>query len=214
MTRKPIAGLFFLLLPLAASPASLSVQLNGADGAGVEGVIVYLDGVSAPAAPAAAPLEIHQRGKRFTPYLGVVARDTDVVFINDDDITHHVYSFNGPSRFSFVLEPGETNDQQRFDENGVMAMGCNIHDWMSGYLLVLDNPWFASTDAGGHALITGVPPGRYRLTAWHPQLQEPAAPAVMVEVSGDVEAALRLTAPMAAIPTQEDLNDFDFLEDY
>lgn len=212
MARRPIAWLL-LLLPLAASAEPLAVEILGVDGKGVAGVVVYLEGGNAPETPAAQPLDIQQKDRRFAPYIGAVRRNDPVLFSNHDDITHHVYSFNGPARFAFQLQPGEVNTAQRFAEAGVVAMGCNIHDWMSGYLLVLDNPWFATTDETGLALIANVPPGRYRLVAWHPQLREATEPAAFVDMPAST-VTLRLSAQMADIPRQEGLEDFDFLEAY
>ena len=60
-----------------------------------------------------------------------------------------------------------------FDRPGVVSVGCNIHDWMLAYIVVLDTPWFAKTADDGAALIAGAPPGRYRAEVWHPRLAKP-----------------------------------------
>jgi len=49
-----------------------------------------------------------------------------------------------------------------FDKPGVVVVGCNIHDWMLAYIVVLETPWFAKSALDGTATIVAVPPGRYR----------------------------------------------------
>jgi hypothetical protein len=51
-------------------------------------------------------------------------------------------------------------------------MGCNLHDWMLAYILVVDTPWFAQTDAEGRATLPDLPAGGYRLVVWHPRIAE------------------------------------------
>ena len=56
-----------------------------------------------------------------------------------------------------------------FDKPGVVVLGCNIHDWMLGYVYVTDDPWFATSDDDGSLKLDQLPAGRYRVTLWHPQ---------------------------------------------
>lgn len=201
----------------AALPATpLQVRVVDHQGGGVAGVVVYLEPREPAAMPSPAdgpPLEIAQDERRFAPYVGVIRAGQPVLFTNHDDITHHVYSFNGPARFSFHIRPGEENRLDEFDTAGVIAMGCNIHDWMSGYLLVLDTPYHGRTEAGGQARLEA-PAGEYRLTAWHPQMREEESLDTVVSLPSGGAVELRLTRPMAEIPRQEGLDDFDFLERY
>jgi hypothetical protein len=41
------------------------------------------------------------------------------------------------------------------------------HPWTRAYLAVFDHPYFAVTGNGGTFTIDGVPPGKYKLNAWH-----------------------------------------------
>lgn len=206
-----------VVLPALAAAEPLPVRVLGPDGAGVAGMVVYLEprgavDPSPPASPAGPVLEIAQQDRRFVPYVGVIRRGEAVRFTNHDDITHHVYSFNGPARFSFHIRPGEENRLADFDTAGIIAMGCNVHDWMSGYLLVLDTPYHARTGAEGMARLEA-PAGDYRLTAWHPQLQEQALERT-VTLPAEGPVTLTLSRPLEEIPRQQGLDDFDFLERY
>jgi len=67
----------------------------------------------------------------------------------------------------------------------VVALGCNIHDWMLAYVLVVPTPWFAQADSQGRAVLADLPAGHYRLVVWHPRITDP-------------EASLRREARLAA----------------
>ena len=53
-----------------------------------------------------------------------------------------------------------------FDKPGVAALGCNIHDRMSAYIVVVDTPHFGRSDAKGQVQLD-VPAGEHLLKAWH-----------------------------------------------
>lgn len=132
---------------------------------------------AAPRAGAHAPhATIEQRGAEFIPWVTVVQTGTSVDFPNNDTTRHHVYSFSTPKRFEIKLYVGKPSQPVVFDQPGEVVIGCNIHDWMEAYVLVVDSPWFAKTAADGHATIANVPAGRYRLRLWHPQQKAEAAP--------------------------------------
>lgn len=121
-------------------------------------------------APPARSVEIVQKGQEFSPYVTAILAGTRVVFPNQDTVQHTIYSRSKPKEFEFVLyDPGKS-ESLAFDKPGLVAIGCNIHDWMLSYVLVLDTPWFAKTPAAGTATLPNVPPGRYRAEVWHPRL--------------------------------------------
>jgi hypothetical protein len=103
-----------------------------------------------------------------------------VTFPNRDNTRHHVYSFSPAKRFELPLYAGSDVDPVRFDTPGVVTLGCNIHDWMIGYIHVLDTPFHGVTDAQGRSRIE-LPAGRYQLRVWHERLA-PLAPALEREI--------------------------------
>jgi hypothetical protein len=56
---------------------------------------------------------------------------------------------------------------------------------MSGYVHVSQHPFFAITGDDGSFVITGVPPGKYTLLAWHETLK-PQTQAITVD-AGEVK---------------------------
>jgi plastocyanin len=207
--------MLLIALPAAGQAEPLQIRVTDIAGMPVSNVVLYLENHTTAAMPQAPRIqEIEQQDKKFAPYVSVVGKHDDVAFNNHDDITHHVYSFNGPARFDFRLKAAESKSIGDFTEPGVIAMGCNIHDWMSGYVMVVDTPFYTVTDEDGLALFAEVPASEYHLIAWHPQMakDEQADMHIVVPVAGAID--VRMTKPMAPIPSQTSLDDFDFLEAY
>ena len=175
--------------------------------------ITPLDGQTLPSTD--NTIEIGQFDKSFAPYVSVMQKGNTVKFSNQDDITHHIYSPLGENKFSFKIKAGESHVKSDFEQSGIITMGCNIHDWMSGHLLILDTPYFAKTNDKGHAVIDIEQPGNYQLTIWHPQLDEPENKLSLNFNSKEKQKLqLALTKAMHIIPEQSNEDDFDFLSDY
>lgn len=153
-----------------AASVTLSAVVKDARGAPVADAVVSLVPLDSPAPPPAEPSgEIAQQTQEFLPYVTVVQAGTEVVFPNRDTVQHHVYSLSKAKKFELPLyNPGQ-KESLVFESTGLVTLGCNIHDWMIAYLLVVPTPWFAKTDVHGQATVTS-PAGRYRVEVWHPRL--------------------------------------------
>lgn len=190
LTHRLIAAAALLFAAtLAAQEAALAVRVIHGE-LPVADAVVSLVPLDAPA-PAHAPVEavVAQEDKEFDPYVTPVAVGTRVNFPNRDTVQHHIYSLSKPKRFEKPLYASGASESVLFDLPGVVALGCNIHDWMIAYVVVLPTPWFAKTGTDGSARLAGAPPGRYRLEVWHPRLARP------------VSRELDLTAGAAAAET-------------
>ena len=58
---------------------------------------------------------------------------------NSDNIRHHVYSFSKAKPFQLKLYSGKPEEPIKFDNQGVVVLGCNIHDSMVGYIYVANS---------------------------------------------------------------------------
>lgn len=114
---------------------------------------------------------IDQVDKEFTPKVNAILVGTPVVFPNHDNVRHQVYSFSPAKRFELPLYAGVPAQPVVFDAPGVVVLGCNIHDWMVGYIYVSESPYFAKTRADGKAVIADLPARNYLVRVWHPQLE-------------------------------------------
>jgi plastocyanin len=113
---------------------------------------------------------VDQVDKQFVPKVQVVLVGTPVTFPNNDNVRHQVYSFSPAKRFELPLYAGTPAQPIVFDRPGVVVLGCNIHDWMIGFIYVSDSPYFAKTGADGKATLADLPPRAYFVRVWHPQL--------------------------------------------
>ncbi len=112
------------------------------------------------------PIIIDQVDKTFVNHVTPVQTGTAVSFPNHDQIRHHVYSFSPAKTFEIPLYKGIPADPIVFKQEGVVTLGCNIHDWMSAYIVVVNTPYFAKTDQQGK-LSLSIPEGDYQLHFWH-----------------------------------------------
>ncbi|MEQ1529812.1 MAG: methylamine utilization protein [Methylococcales bacterium] len=110
---------------------------------------------------------LDQKSREFIPHVLAIKVGTPVFFPNSDDIRHHVYSFSPAKRFEIKLYSGTPKKPVVFDQPGVVVVGCNIHDWMLGYIVVTDSPYVTKTDDQGNWSLE-LPDGRYQLSLWHP----------------------------------------------
>ncbi len=176
--------------------ASLQGDVVDAKGAALGNAVVTLQG---PAGGVAAPGKavMDQQEMRFVPSVLAVRTGTSVTFPNRDDIRHQVYSFSPTKRFELRLYQGTPSEPVVFDKPGLVVLGCNIHDWMVGYIYVTDDPWFAVSDAQGKVSFDDLPAGDYRVTLWHsalPDMQPRQGEAFKIEGA----AAQRFALPVEA----------------
>jgi len=173
----------------AAGAATLDVDVRDASGKPVADAAIYAMPSSGPteAKPGKA-VEIQQIDREFVPYLTVVQTGTKATFPNRDPILHHVYSFSPAKSFEMKLYRGRSPSEVVFDKPGVVTLGCNIHDWMIGYVLIVSTSHFGTTDATGSAHLRDLPAGSYEVQAWHPRLRDAVAPVSVSLEAGSVRA--------------------------
>jgi plastocyanin len=209
MNRPFLNSFHAVLLGLlgAISPAlwaaSLHAELVDAQGQPLANAVLSLRGpLGANAAP--APALMDQQAQQFVPNVLAVRSGTTVSFPNSDNIRHHVYSFSPAKRFELRLYQGTPSEPVQFDTPGVVVLGCNIHDWMVGYVYVTDDPWFAVSDAQGRVQFDTLPTGNYSVSLWHPQapdmLPQAAGELVVSEQPSQQRFTLAMQAPAVATP--------------
>lgn len=152
--------------------AELRAEVVDSDGAPVTDAVVSLhrSGLELQAAAATDPAIMDQREKRFVPLVLPVQQGAFVGFPNSDNIRHHVYSFSDPKPFELELYAGRAYEPLEFGQEGLVVLGCNIHDTMIGYIYVLDTPLYAKSDSDGQLTLEAAP-GEYELRVWHPRIE-------------------------------------------
>ena len=193
---RPLLAALMLAAPLLSARAAPTVRVETRDPAGspVADAVAYLVNLDTPVPlhPPAEPVAITQKDQEFSPYVTPVVVGTRVVFPNLDNVRHHVYSVSPAKRFEIPLYIGDAKEEVKFDTEGVVILGCNIHDWMVAYVVVLPTPYFAKTGPAGAAEIFALPAGHYRLTVWHPRAGKVSRDLV-VGAAGDLVQVISVT---------------------
>jgi plastocyanin len=187
------------LAAAGATAAEVTVNVLSSDGRPLADAVVFLESTAARAAVRPAHgIEIEQAERRFTQRVTVVPVGSEVRFPNRDTVRHHVYSFSPAKTFELKLYTGTPANPVLFDRPGIAVLGCNIHDAMIAWVVVVETPYHGLSAAAGQVRMANVPPGSYRLRTWHPALP-PGAPALdqalVVPAAG---TALTVQLPLAA----------------
>jgi plastocyanin len=155
--------------------------------------VVYIDQpvAGAPEKPTEQTVTTTQRDANFDPHVLAVAVGTTVLWPNEDDIFHNVFSMSDAKEFDLGYYKKEKVPRVTFDKVGRVDVFCAIHTKMHCVILVVPNRFFATADAGGHFVIRDVPAGTYKVRAWHERLPSREAD-VVVPATGEVHADFTL----------------------
>ncbi|MCY7388272.1 MAG: methylamine utilization protein [Burkholderiales bacterium] len=167
----------FVIAATQTFAAQISAQIRDPAGQPVADAVIYAVMTSGvvPARPK-REISVEQIDKEFVPLVSVIQSGTMVSFPNRDKVRHHVYSFSPAKTFEIKLYSGVPGKPIMFDKPGEVVLGCNIHDSMIAYMLVVDTPFFAKSDKRGTALLENLPTGDYELHMWYPGAAASATP--------------------------------------
>ncbi len=205
MTRVRLAAaLLGLLTASSAAAADLVISVRDAAGRPLPDAVVAVRPAAGvkPGAPMRFPwpLVVSQKNIAFDPYLLIVPVGSEVSFPNKDTVRHHVYSFSATKRFELKLFGHDKTRHVTFDKAGVVALGCNIHDQMIGYVYVADTPFTVRTGANGEATVKGLPVGGATMTVWRADMRArvPQPQPINVAAGGGRTNVILQTRPGAA----------------
>lgn len=199
-----VAGLLLTTLPVLGGSISGHVHARGAvessdraeanygsrrykflekiDYSAFRDFVVYIDEIESPSPPDRPPprATVTQRDGGFVPHVLPIVAGTIVDWPNADDVFHNVFCMSETTPFDLGLyKQGDDAKSVVFPKTGRMEVFCSIHTKMSCIVLVLPNPWFARVNAKGRYIIENVPPGTYKVRAWHERLPSKTAEVVV-----------------------------------
>ncbi len=156
-------------------------------------VVVYVERAPGKFAAPEKHAVMDQRKLAFVPHVLPVVAGTTVDFLNSDQVLHNVFTPDKCAhKFNLGTWPKGEMRSIKFEDLGCSAvLLCNVHPEMEGYVVVLQNPYFAVTDKSGLFVIPGVPEGKYALKAWNKKFLDVSL-AVTVPKEGDVACELKL----------------------
>jgi plastocyanin len=196
-----VLAAFTVALPVAAA-ADLGVHVVNAAGKPLSDAVVFVPAASSRSQPVTPTRKvIAQRNRVFDPFVTVLQRGDSVEFPNEDTVLHHVYSFSPAKRFEIRLYKGTPPTPVTFDTAGIVVLGCNVHDWMLAYILVVDTRFYAKTAADGVAQLAGLPAGTHALMVWYPGMREPLAlQQLNLRAEGPNRVDVKLDVPIKTRP--------------
>lgn len=152
-------------------------------------------------------VSISQKDNTFIPFVSVVPTGTPIDFPNMDKTRHHVYSFSPAKTFQLQLYIGKPENPIVFDKAGVVALGCNIHDFMESYVYVAESPFAQSSNLEGVIRFKGVPDGKYEVSFWHPWQDSKEASMTIMVAGEDLTIQQSMDVYEEEYPTNEGIND-------
>jgi plastocyanin len=163
---------------------------------GVKNVVVHLtdpkDGKKM-AVPPKNPA-IDQSGCRFLPRVQIVPAGGSLDIINSDGILHNIHTWSKENAAFNKAQPKFKKVMtEKFEKPEIFRISCDVHSWMTGWLVVAGHPYYALTDDGGSFRIADVPPGTYTLEYWHEKLG-PQTRQVTVPATGSATADFEYAA--------------------
>lgn len=170
--KNTVIYAFISLLPsLISANEQLTIRVTDQHNTAVENAVItaFPQSEHLPFNLVNKKIVIDQIDKEFIGHVTTIQVGTAVEFPNHDKIHHHVYSFSSAKTFDIPLYKGSPDNLILFNKAGVVSLGCNIHDWMSAYIKVVDTPYFSNTNKKGLALLE-LPPGNYQIEFWHPNI--------------------------------------------
>lgn len=169
--------------------------LVGAD-KGVQNVVVSLvdpkDGKKMTAPPKNPAID--QNGCRFVPRIQIIPAGANVDIVNSDGILHNIHTWSKDNTAFNKAQPKFKKVMtEKFDKPEIFRISCDVHSWMTGWLVVAGHPYYGLSDNAGTFKIADVPAGSYTLEYWHEKLGKQTKQ-VTVPATGSVTADFEFAA--------------------
>ncbi len=148
----------------------VTVDANG----GLQYVIVNItEGVTEKAPTPTTSVVLDQSGCVYTPHAFALYDGQKLEIKNSDKTLHNVHCYRGTQTcFNRAMFQGMAPISHEFKESGIVKFKCDVHPWMTAYALIAPNPYYAVTGSDGSFTIADVPPGTYKVRAWHEKYGE------------------------------------------
>ncbi len=158
-----------------------TMQIDGKVAGGAFGLVTLepASGKWKPRTPKSVVLE--QRNREFSPHLMAISVGSTVDFPNFDTVFHNVFSTSPLGAFDLGLYKNGEQRQYKFDKEGIVRVGCNLHANMSAYIAVVSAPAYVVTDDKGGFSFKHLAPGKYKLKAWSEKSKAPIAQEITIK---------------------------------
>jgi hypothetical protein len=187
----------------------------------LQGVVMVVEGVTAGKPFTLSIPKVEARDCQFLPFTTVVRSEHGIEVVNMDPVMHDIQAyetsithgtrvlFNSPLPFNQRPQrgnmhathehvPGKSMVRQFRMSKGrtTFVMQCGFHAYMESWAIAVDNPYFTFTSETGSYEIVGIPPGTYRLRAWHPSVKKEHVQMLTVKPSQTTQMDFALRSPV------------------
>ncbi len=187
--------------PPAVGSLTGSVQIEGKAAAGAYSLVTLepASGKWKPRTPKRHVME--QRGREFNPRIMAISVGSTVAFPNFDGVFHNVFSSSPQAAFDLgIYKAGEAREF-KFEKEGIIRLGCNLHANMSAYLVVVSQPSYVITDDKGAFKFGRLAPGKYKLKAWSEKSKAPITQDITIKAGANtVSVGVAADAPAGPPP--------------
>lgn len=149
-----------------------SEKLIVSSAGGIKSAVVSIKGIAkGKAMTFPGTVTLDQKDCLYTPHMliGRVGGNLDVR--NGDPMMHNVHSFpfDNPS-INRAQPKGSQPIAAALKLPEIYKVGCDIHKWMSAWVVAAEHPYYVITGDDGSYQVTEVPPGTYTVEVWHEAL--------------------------------------------
>ncbi|THI84947.1 MAG: carboxypeptidase regulatory-like domain-containing protein [Nitrospira sp. CG24A] len=144
---------------------------------GLKDVVIVVEGVRSGKPFTFTEAQVEANVCQFLPFVTVVSDKRQLTVTNRDPVSHDIqgYAYDQAGVDIVLHRPslkatGTTDIVHLVKGRRVFTMQCGVHPYMQNWGYAIDNPYYAVTDAAGAFSIGDLPPGTYRVKAWHPIL--------------------------------------------
>ena len=130
---------------------------------------------------------IDQKGCVFVPHVAMIPQGSSIKLLNSDDVMHNLHSWSMKNTAFNEGVAAHGNISKTFEFPETVKVTCDVHKWMTSWLIVQANPYYALTDANGNYKLEGVPAGTYTVQAWQESLGK-TIQEVTVAAGGEAKA--------------------------
>lgn len=154
---------------------------------GVQNAVVSLIGEFKPEENRGQTPILAQKECQFLPHVLLVPRNQPFLITNEDPMSHDVRAFLGNKMLTyFEMNAGDSPVEKRFDQTGTIVIRCGLHRWMHAFVISMEHPYYAVTDAKGEFVMENLPPGKFQVKIWHEALGEVVQSVTLEEQSQEL----------------------------
>jgi plastocyanin len=162
----------------------------------IRNAVVWLENPPAKAAspPPADKVEVDQKACAFVPRIVLVPAGGTVDFLNSDRLLHNIHATPKDNVAFNRTQPKSRTIPVTFAKPEIIHIGCDLHSWMTAWVVVTAHPFYAITGADGQFVFDDLPPGQYKLHVWHESLGSVPATAAVSDGLQDAQVIVEMRA--------------------